>query len=136
MSIEWAINNVLAGSARPGRYLGARVAVPEQVVRDWIEAVRLQGISSIICLLDEEQLSLYREHAGDLLALYGESGFHVTHEPVRDHLEPPLTDIQLGRVWASFQALPTPVLIHCSAGIGRTRFAIAHIRQKLAESPG
>lgn len=134
MTVMWAIKKVLAGSSRPGRYLGPRVAVPEKVVRDWINAVRSQGISSIICLLDEEQLLLYRQQASDLLTLYREGGFHVIHEPVRDHSEPPLTDSQLDRVLDAFHALPKPVLIHCSAGIDRTGAALAYIQQRLAES--
>ena len=135
MPIEWKIPGVLAGSSRPGRHLGREVAVPQALVEAWIEDARRLGIASIICLLDAEHLSLYRAPSRDLLDQYRAANFHLIHEPVADHVNPPLSEEELERVWAAFQSLPKPVVIHCSAGIDRTGAAIEYIRRRLVDHP-
>ena len=119
------IPNLLYRAARPGYSDGAKVPVGMGEVQSWIEAAQALGIVSIICLLDEEHLCLYPDE--DLLGIYRTAGFEVRHIPARDHSIPALTNEQLAAVLHAYRELPKPVLIHCSAGLGRTGVAWAHI---------
>lgn len=112
-------------SARPGYSGGARVSVGIGPVKQWMERAQAAGVASIICLLDEEHLCLYPDSA--LIDIYRAAGFTVRHIPAVDHKTPPLTSQQLAAVLAAWRELPKPVLIHCSAGLGRTGYAWTHI---------
>ncbi len=131
--INWVIPGELARSSRPGYHLGRGQLVPLSEVRSWTEDVLAGGIRSIICLLADEQLQLYSSVPGGLLGLYRESSLVVTHIPVDDYREPPLTDTQLAQVLDAFIRNPKPVLIHCSAGIDRTGAAVRFILERLGK---
>ena len=52
-------------------------------VQQWLDKAQALGIASIICILDEEHLSLYPD--SDLIGLYRTAGFTVCHLSARDH---------------------------------------------------
>lgn len=125
---------ILYSSSRPGYELG-RNPVPPQVVDEWIEDVKSQGVVSILCLLADDQLRLYAGLPTGLLAYYRAKGLTVGHVPAMDHASPPLSAAQLAEVEQAFSALPKPVLVHCSAGIDRTGLAVQHLKLVLQEGP-
>jgi protein-tyrosine phosphatase len=112
-------------AARPGYSGEGKTPVGMGEIQGWIEAAQSHGVASIICLLDDEHLCLYPD--SDLVGIYQAAGFEVRHVPARDHCIPPLTSDQLNAVLLAYRDLPKPVLIHCSAGLGRTGVAWAHI---------
>jgi hypothetical protein len=118
---NWVIERMLATSPRPGYVPGPEVRVPRDALESWVEQTRRFGIASILCLLGDDQLPLYRHAApGGLLQYYRDSGFAVAHLPTLDGLTRPYGDAEYDLAWRHFQRLPKPVLVHCSAGMDRT----------------
>ena len=130
----WVLSNVLARGRRPGYPSERGRQVPVAEVDAWIAKVHDFGIKSIICLLSDDQLPLYDQIPGGLIAFYRAKGFTVEHVPAKDHQNPPLTENHLQKIWVAYEGLPKPVLIHCSAGRDRTGMAINHLQRKIAET--
>jgi protein-tyrosine phosphatase len=133
---RWVIKEQLAAGPRPRRKNKPTSQVPKSVVDAWIRMAKDQyGVRSIICLLDQQQLRLYVELQMDLVSYCHLNGFHVVHIPVRNYKHPALSDHELLKVWKVYQRLEKPLLIHCSAGLGRTGKAVSYIKRKLKNGP-
>ena len=128
--IRYVIPERLARSARPGYAPGGGKLVERAIVDAWIVDVRAQGVRSIICLLAEEHLKLYVDLGTDLPSYYRRQGFTVAHIGASDHRVPPLDAEALERIAQAYEALPKPVLVHCSAGVDRTGAAIVHLERR------
>lgn len=130
---EWVIKGTLACSQRPG-YPVNRPAL--ETVREWVDIALGMGVQSVICVLDDTQVSYYDSlnlDGGGLLGYYESLGLAVEHVQAEDYKTPPLSSEQLDAVWRAFQRLDKPVLIHCSAGRDRTGAAVANILSRLEQ---
>ncbi|MGI8424989.1 MAG: tyrosine-protein phosphatase [Chloroflexota bacterium] len=129
----WVREGLLAISPRPGYRPGPEFSVPLAEVEQWVRETRDFGVNSIICLISDDQLPLYRRALpGGLLAYYAGSGFSVAHVPTFDGLTNPYTPAQYEDAWRAFVGLPKPVLVHCSAGFDRTGRIVDHILHRLS----
>ena len=134
---NWALEGVIATSPRPGFTPGPELAVPAGVVEEWLFELEQFGIVSIICLIGEDQLWLYRRSVPEgLINRYRQAGFEVAHIPTLDQQTHPFTPEQYELAWEHFQRLPKPVLVHCSAGMDRTGRIVRHLQQRMAHADG
>lgn len=129
----WLIEGKLAGAERPGRKgSGDTSQVEKSEVDEWIQAAKDLDppIKSIICLLDDDQLDLYKcvEEQGGLIEYYRSNdiwAFEVENESVKHPDDgKKLPDDKITAASEAYGKLPDPVVVHCSAAQGRTRDAI------------
>ncbi|MEX0782284.1 MAG: tyrosine-protein phosphatase [Dehalococcoidia bacterium] len=132
---NWVVEGLIATSPRPGFRPGPEMAVPEGVVEEWLLELEEFGVASIICLIGDDQLWLYRKSVPEgLIVRYRQAGFTVAHIPTLDQQTHPFTPDEYDLAWEHFQRLPKPVLVHCSAGMDRTGRIVRHILERLGES--
>ena len=67
--------SILARYYRPRRFAyGSKASVPADEVTRWLDSVLDLRVRSIICLLSESQLELYRDAPGGLFTTYRRPG--------------------------------------------------------------
>jgi hypothetical protein len=81
---RWAIEGALARGPLPRVRNKLLSQVSKFIVDQWIKKAKVNGIRSVICLLDGSQLRLYETLPMDLVTYYRRKGFHVEHAPVRN----------------------------------------------------
>ena len=142
----WAMDDELACSQRPLRdhpHFGGPRPRPlpreaRSLVVGWVERVKEEmKIRSIICLLEDKQLDRHYVrggldlHEGGLLGYYEAQGLEVRHFPMTDYQRP--SENSMRTILETFNELPKPVLLHCSAAIDRTTPVAAFIVQQRRE---
>ena len=127
--IVWVRKGELARGNRPG-WLDKREL--KLVVPEWTKRAKEIGVRSIVCLLNAWELKeYYGRHGIDLLGFYRRKGFKVASIPVSDYADPPLGPDELAQIDSAMAELPSPWLIHCSAGIDRTGTVIDYLESKV-----
>ncbi len=130
--IQWAIPGVLARSSRPGN--PAEEVVPEDV-EEWIRRARWLGIQTIVSFLTDEEVEAYYAHLSvPLHRAYELAGFTVLRLPLEDPWNEDANRLALEQLVAALPQLPSPWLVHCSAGVDRTGLAVSYLRRHLVQT--
>jgi hypothetical protein len=143
--VYWIMPGRLACAHRPLRYHpihgGSRRRLPSDAARlieEWVELLQVEGIRSILSLMHDRDTDCYRSlslGAGDLFAYLESHGFIIARHPYEDPAHKRTTEAQARRLLTqirsealrSFDQLPKPVLISCSAGQDRSAPVAAYI---------
>lgn len=106
-------DNVLFTAERPGNPEKKTSKVSDDKVRDWISYVKGKGISTVVALLDENEITNY-EPSG-LLNLYREGGLQAYIQPMSD----PVASKNIFNYIRNAESTNTGIVTHCTGGIGR-----------------
>lgn len=113
------------GAQRPG-FPGK--FVQRQVVDNWIDFMKKQGVSRVVCLLSEEELEFYPTLEGGLLGVYAQvfGPDNVMWAPTPDRRLLSGEAVRHICYFLHESAMQShKTVIHCSAGLGRTGQALA-----------
>jgi hypothetical protein len=143
--VYWIMPDILACAHRPLRYDpvygGSRRRLSSDAVlliEEWVELLHVERIRSILSLMHDGDTDCYRSLPlgdGDLLAYLESRGFIVARHPYEDPAHKRTAEAQARKLLLqtreealrSFDQLPKPVLISCSAGQDRSAPVAAYI---------
>ncbi len=146
--VQWVLADNLACAHRPLRHHpiwgGSGSILPPEatnLIFEWADRVRHEGIRSIISLMHDRDVRCYQQlnlRAASLLEFYSTQGFQVSHVPWEDpHHKKSSPYEKMERLiqvrkeaLAAYCKLPKPVLVQCSAGIDRSSPVAAFILVK------
>ena len=98
----------------------------------WLQQIRQLGLKSLIVMLTAEEMDSYYPQLGQrLLDYYRDAGFKVRNIMTQDSGGIVSLPVLGDRAFAAFKALPKPVLVHCNAGLERSKFVIRAILESL-----
>ena len=105
------------GACRPGH---DRHSPPESTVDDWVGFMLEQGIERVCCLLSDTELSRYDDLLGAYRRAFGPA--RVCHAPVPDYqtVDRATYETVIRPFLDGAVAQESSVVVHCSAGSGRT----------------
>lgn len=101
----------------------------------WVLRARWLGIRTIISFLTDAEVEAYYERLlVPLHLIYSREGFTVLRVPLEDHLNATANQAALTAISDALPGLPSPWLVHCSAGVDRTGMAVKHIVEYLGKN--
>ena len=106
--MRFALPNLyIADAPKPATFFGFL----RHGIDEWVINARAHQIRSVICLLDDRELSRYRS-IGGLMEFYRAAGFQAENIAVPDGTDPP---VRLYELTSALRRLAKPIVIHANS---------------------